>query len=91
MCPSRVVGLLRDREGSACGDAEFVLGVPPFFEVDVAVVSGSGGGNEASTLLTATTASDEVFVSYSDFSGTPSVPLYKYYKGSNSTNNIGRK
>ena len=46
---SRVVELLRDRDG-ARGDAGFVLGGPPFFEVDVA---GGGGGNEdeASTLL----------------------------------------
>jgi len=46
---SRVVELLRDRDG-ARGDAGFVLGGPPFFEVDVA---GGAGCNEdeASTLL----------------------------------------
>ena len=47
---SRVVELLRDRDGARGDDAGFVLGGPPFFEVDVA---GGAGCNEdeASTLL----------------------------------------
>ncbi|CAL4949277.1 unnamed protein product [Urochloa decumbens] len=63
---SRVVELLRDRDG-ARGHAEFVLGDPPFFEVDV--VASGHDGNEASTLLPCNSATDEVSGSYSEFSG----------------------
>ena len=45
---SRVVELLRDRDG-ARGDAEFVLGDPPFFEVEIDI--GGGVDGEACTLL----------------------------------------
>jgi len=45
---SRVVELLRDRDG-ARGDAEFVLGDPPFFEVEIDV--GGGVDGEACKLL----------------------------------------
>ncbi|CAO2183691.1 unnamed protein product [Urochloa humidicola] len=54
---SRVVELLRDR-GGARADADFVLGDPPFFEVDV--VSVDGDDNEASTLLPCNSATDEL-------------------------------
>ncbi|XP_062201884.1 cysteine-rich receptor-like protein kinase 2 isoform X3 [Phragmites australis] len=59
---SRVVELLRDRDG-ARGDAGFVLGDPPFFEVDVA-----GGGGETSTLLPCNPTSGEVSGTYSELS-----------------------
>ncbi|OEL15791.1 Cysteine-rich receptor-like protein kinase 3 [Dichanthelium oligosanthes] len=62
---SRVVELLRDRDG-ARGDAELVLGDPPFFEVDGA---GGNGASEASTPLPCTSTSDEVSGSYSELSG----------------------
>lgn len=59
---SRVVELLRDRDG-ARGHAELVLGDPLFFEVD------GGVDGEACTLLPCNSTSDEVSGSYSEFSG----------------------
>lgn len=47
---SRVVELLRDRDG-ARGDAEFVLGDPPFFEVEIEVGGGGCSDGETCTLL----------------------------------------
>jgi hypothetical protein len=65
---SRVVELLRDRDGTR-GGVGLVLGDPPFFDVeaDTAAAGGFGGG-EASTLLPRNSIS-EASVSYSQFSG----------------------
>lgn len=46
---SRVVELLRDRDGER-GDADFILGDPPFFEVEIDA-AGGGVDGEACTLL----------------------------------------
>ncbi|KAL6597874.1 hypothetical protein ACP70R_046679 [Stipagrostis hirtigluma subsp. patula] len=66
---SRVVELLRDRDGTRADvGVGLVLGDPPFFEVDVAGGSGGGDGGEATTLLPRNSISG-ASGSYSEFSG----------------------
>ncbi|TVU34106.1 hypothetical protein EJB05_15934, partial [Eragrostis curvula] len=65
---SRVVELLRDREGTR-GDVELVLGDPPFFDVEADAVGVGGGGETPTLTLLPRNSTSEISVSYSEFSG----------------------